>query len=239
LRGYPLCRKSAKGINIDPNLFRDFLEALIAELESNKRPLMLVIAGHNGAGKSTCYREHLADGLRQHIQEHIDPDAVERSIRADFNCQAHGMTNDDFSKLAQQESNRLRQQYVANGISFSFETVLSDPVGEKVDFMKKAVDMGYLVALLAVGLDSPEKSRYRVDLRVLRGGHDVPTDRIFKRYPRVIENIKKAADVVSLAVIADNSNDNQENEDGAYMAFSLHMGGRVVKTIGQVPAWWV
>jgi predicted ABC-type ATPase len=199
---------------------------------------MLVIAGHNGAGKSTCYRMFLAESLGQHIEEHIDPDAIEKSIRADFGRLGITMTDYEFSIMAQQESNTLRQQYFENKIAFSFETVLSDSVGDKVGFMKRAVESGYLVILLAVGLDSPERSRRRVDLRVKRGGHDVPTDSIFGRYPRVIGNIKSAVDVVSLALVVDNSEDNLDNNNGSYKAFALYRNGCVAKTVVNIPSWW-
>lgn len=198
----------------------------------------MVIAGHNGAGKSTCYREFLANTLGKYIEEHIDPDAIERAIRADFFESGETLTGDESSLLAQTESNRLRQQCFDSGISFSFETVLSDPVGNKVAFMKKAVENGYLVALLAVGLDSPEMSRKRVDLRVRRGGHDVPTGRIFSRYPRVINNIKKAANVVSLALVVDNSTENLDTNYGAYRAFALYLNGCVAKLDEDIPRWW-
>lgn len=199
---------------------------------------MFVIAGHNGAGKSNCYRMYLREALAQHVQEHIDPDEVERAICADHTGLNHGKTNGDFSRMAQQESNRRRERYFENRITFSFETVLSDPYQDKVDFMRRAVDDGYYVALLAVGLDSSQKSRQRVDERVRRGGHDVATERIIERYPRVIQNIKLAANVASLAIILDNSYDNPSPEDGAYTAFSLHAGGCVVKTADNIPGWW-
>ncbi|OIR02183.1 zeta toxin [mine drainage metagenome] len=199
---------------------------------------MLVIAGHNGAGKSTCYRVHYSDLLRPHIQEHIDPDAIEGEIRAAYEGQTHNLTIKDFSILAQKESNQLRLQYFENKIPFSFETVLSDEIGDKVGFMKKAVDSGYFVALIAVGLSSPCKSRCRVDLRVERGGHDVPTSKIFERYPRVIDNFRNAVGVVSLAIVVDNSDENQDDENGCYRPLSLHVGGKIVGTADYIPAWW-
>ena len=163
---------------------------------------------------------------------------IERTIRADFCESGETLSRDESSHLAQTESNRLRQQYFDSGISFSFETVLSDPVGNKVAFMKKSVENGYLVALLAVGLDSPAKSRKRVDLRVQRGGHDVPTKRIFDRYPRVIDNIKKATNVVSLALVVDNSTENLDTNYGAYKAFALYLNGRIAKMDDDIPRWW-
>ncbi|MFH2000031.1 MAG: zeta toxin family protein [Planctomycetota bacterium] len=202
------------------------------------RPLMVVIAGHNGAGKSTCYRSFLAATLGQHLDEHIDPDAVEREIRAEMTEAGIVMPKVWFSAQAQKESNKLREQYFASRTPFSFETVLSDPVGDKVEFMRRAVEGGYLVVLMAVGLDSPEKSLQRVSLRVQHGGHDVPVDRVYSRYPRVIENLRKASLVATLAILIDNSDDNTDYNAGAYRPFALFAGGALLKSDGATPEWW-
>lgn len=202
------------------------------------RPLMVVIAGHNGAGKSTCYRSFLAATLGQHLDQHIDPDEVERDIRAGMSELAIEKTDDWFSAQAQQESNRLRERYFADRIPFSFETVLSDPVGDKVEFIRQAAASGYLVVLMAVGLDSPEKSLQRVRLRVQRGGHNVPEDRIYRRYPRVIENLQKASLVATLAILIDNSDDNPDDDSGAYRPFAVFAGGALIKSDGAMPVWW-
>lgn len=199
---------------------------------------MMVIAGHNGAGKSTCYREYLADTLGGNIKEHIDPDVIERAIRTDFREVGEEKSDKEFSRLAQVESNRLRNHYFDNRIAFSFETVFSDTLRDKVNFIKEAVESGYLVALLAVGLDSPEKSRQRVKLRVQRGGHNVPPEKIVERYPRVIYNIKEAVGVVSLALVVDNSEDNLGDNDGAYRAFALFVNGKMVNAADDIPEWW-
>lgn len=207
-------------------------------MNRDPRPLMVVIAGHNGAGKSTCYRSFLADSLGQHLDQHIDPDVVEKSIRAGLS-ELHVTKSDDwFSSQAQEEANRQRMQHFSNRIPFSFETVLSDPVGDKVEFIRQAVESGYLVVLMAVGLDSPEKSLQRVSLRVKRGGHNVPADRIYRRYPRVIENLRKASLVSTLAIVIDNSDDNPDNDYGAYRPFALFAGGKLIKSDGVIPAWW-
>jgi len=64
---------------------------------------------------------------------------------------------------------------VAQGESFVFETVFSDPVGDKLKFLRRASTRGYTVVLCFIGLASPELCDERVAMRVLQGGHDVPT----------------------------------------------------------------
>lgn len=197
----------------------------------------MVIAGHNGAGKSTCYRKYLCGTLGEHIQEHIDPDEVEREIRADL--AGTPLSDKGFSRLAQVEAEKLRKMYLENGISFSMETVFSDPVGNKLHFLEEAVSRGYFVVLLGVGLDSPEKSQARVALRVSRGGHGVPPEKIIGRYPRVSRNLSKGVLVASLALVVDNSEDEFEEEDGdAYYAIALFSGGELLDSVADIPDWW-
>lgn len=174
--------------------------------------------------------------IAQHLDDHIDPDAIEREIRTDWLNDP--VSDDEFSKMASKEAERLRIMYLNNTTAFSMETVLSDPVGDKLGFLQNALRSGYYVVLLAVGLDSPEKSIERVSLRVARGGHDVNHDRIRNRYPRVLNNLSQAIGIVSLALIVDNSQDNLEDGSGAYRAFALFAHGDCIETADNIPTWW-
>ena len=58
--------------------------------------------------------------------------------------------------------------------SFIFETVLSDPVGEKVDQLASYEALGYTVVLIFIRIESPDESIKRVAMRASQGGHDVP-----------------------------------------------------------------
>ena len=196
----------------------------------------MVIAGHNGAGKSTCYRKYLRELLEQTLEEHIDPDAIEREIRADW--LGPQLTDKDFSQMASQEAGLRRNTYLDNEVSFSMETVLSDPVGDKLRFIEDAIRRGYFVVLLGVGLDSPQKSAERVAARVARGGHNVPPEKIEQRYPRVVDNLRVAVRIASLAVIVDNSEDSSDDDGDAYFAFVVFDGGSVVDAASEQPAWW-
>jgi predicted ABC-type ATPase len=89
--------------------------------------------------------------------------------------------------------------------SFSFETVLSDPHGAKVDFLKRARENHYYVIAHFIGLESAEHAQARVIQRVNAGGHDVPDEKIAGRFPRVIENLRRLLDVPDELVIYDNT----------------------------------
>ena len=124
------------------------------------------IAGHNGAGKTTCYETFLRHAMPPQVVRHINPDEIEKDIRADL--AGSNLSDLEFSRMAQQEAERMRNIELEGGSNFSFETVGSHE--SKVTFLRRARDLGYVVALLFVGPDSPEKSRDRVALRVSRGG---------------------------------------------------------------------
>ncbi len=63
---------------------------------------------------------------------------------------------------------------------------------------------GYTVVLCFIGLDSPELCDERVAMRVLQGGHDVPTEKL-ARYPRTLENLARAIRELPHVLVFDNS----------------------------------
>jgi predicted ABC-type ATPase len=197
--------------------------------------LLIVIAGHNGAGKSTCYRVYLQGGFGPLTERHIDPDAIENEIRLEW--EGEPLTRDGFSRIAMEEAEQERKLLLEGGASFSFETVLSDPYREKLRFIEEARRRGYFVVLLFVGLASPEKSLERVTARHQRGGHNVPEDRIFSRYPRVLENAKEGVKVASLALLVDNSTDSDDPEKPCYDAFAAYANGQLVESGDEIPIW--
>lgn len=97
----------------------------------------------------------------------------------------------------------IRHELLAQGSTFTFETVMSSP--DKIDFMRKAQMRGYRTYLYFVATDDPEINISRVRLRVSQGGHDVPEDLIRSRYVRSIGLLDEACSVANRAYIFDNS----------------------------------
>jgi predicted ABC-type ATPase len=98
----------------------------------------------------------------------------------------------------------LRHCYVnSDEIQFSYETVFSHP--SKIDFLKSASDSGWQVYLYFVCTVDPSINCERVKNRVLKGGHDVPVDKIIGRYTRTLENLYPALQYCRNAYIIDNS----------------------------------
>lgn len=96
----------------------------------DQRPALVALAGPNGAGKTTCYQAHLKPaGLRL-----LNADMLARELDVDAFAAAGLATALRHSLMRQRES-------------FVFETVFSDPVGDKLAFLEQAVEAGYLVVL--------------------------------------------------------------------------------------------
>ena len=144
-------------------------------LPLDQRPILVALAGPNGAGKTTFYHAHLQPaGLR-----FVNSDVLARELELD-------------PYAAAKVADALRRELVKQRASFVFETVLSDPVGDKLNFLKEAAKVGYTVVLCFIGISGPGISEQRVAMRVSQGGHDVPNEKLIARFPRTLANLQAA-----------------------------------------------
>jgi predicted ABC-type ATPase len=156
-------------------------------LPLDKRQVIVALAGSNGAGKTTFYHAHLQpSGLR-----YINADVLAKELGMD-------------AYAAAKTAGVLRQRLVDQRESFVFETVFSDPVGDKLEFLQSALRAGYEVVLCFIGIAGPETSDQRVAMRVSQGGHDVPLEKLVTRFPRTLANLKAAIPVLPRVMIFDN-----------------------------------
>jgi predicted ABC-type ATPase len=179
------------------------------------RPIIVALAGPNGAGKTTFYGAHLARaGLR-----FVNADELAREL--------------DLAPYdAAEAAKKVRAALVEQRESFVFETVFSDPVGDKLEFLRTASTLGYTVVLCFIGLDSPELSDERVAIRVMQGGHDVPSAKLIARYPRTLENLRRAIHELPHVLVFDNS-----DLERPFRKVAAFEGGRPVELNEPVPAW--
>jgi predicted ABC-type ATPase len=114
----------------------------------DQRPWVVAVSGPDGAGKTTFYHAHLkAAGLR-----FVNADVLANEL-------------DMEPYAAARVAGTLRSALVEQGESFVFETVFSDPVGDKLAFLRDAAARGYTVILCFIGISGPELSEQRVAMR--------------------------------------------------------------------------
>ncbi|MCV4342260.1 zeta toxin family protein [Pseudomonas capsici] len=115
----------------------------------------------------------------------------------------------------------IRHKLLENKTSFTFETVMSS--SDKVDFLRLAQAKGYRTYLYFVATESPEININRVANRVGDGGHNVPQEKIIKRYYRSLELLPEAIAASNRAFIFDNSGEQAifmaEVTDGSTLDF--------------------
>jgi predicted ABC-type ATPase len=183
--------------------------------EFDRRPILVAVAGPNGAGKTTFFHAHLAlAGLRF---VNVDVLAAELAVEP---YQA--------ARLAA----ALRQALIGRGESFVFETVFSDPVGDKVAFLAEAARLGYVVELCYIGLSGPDQSIERVAMRVSQGGHDVPDEKLRSRFSRTLVNLKAAITRLPHVLIYDNSDLN-----APYRQVAIFNHGQLHHLQEHIPEW--
>jgi predicted ABC-type ATPase len=184
-------------------------------LPLDRRPVIVALAGPNGAGKTTFNDVHLQPAALRFI----NADVLARELNLDPYAAAH---------LA----GALRRQLVEQRESFVFETVFSDPIGDKLAFLKEAVEIGYNVVLCFIGIAGPEVSEERVAMRVSQGGHDVPAKKLVTRFPRTLANLKMAIRDLPQVWIFDN-----DDLRTPFRQVAVFENGRPLRLREPVPEW--
>ena len=160
-----------------------------------KKPVLIVIAGPNGSGKTSITHKILQhDWIEDCV--YINPDDIAKNTFGDWNSHKAVMK-------AAILSTQMREDCIAEGKSLIFETVFS--ASDKIDFVKKAKDKGYFVRFFFVGTESPTINASRIARRVMEGGHDVPIPKIISRYSKSIANCCIVSKIVDRVYIYDNS----------------------------------
>jgi len=157
------------------------------------RPVLYVLAGVNGAGKSSIGGYLLGrDGLTW-----FNPDTFARELKA-----ATGCDQETANAHAWQEGMRRFDEAVAKGSSHAFETTLG---GKTVTAKILTATKTHDVLIWFCGLSSPELHIARVEARVAAGGHPIPEEKIRERYSQAQLNLIKLMPHVSYVKVYDNS----------------------------------
>lgn len=157
------------------------------------RPVLYVLAGVNGAGKSSIGGYLLErEGLTW-----FNPDTFARELMA-----ATGCGQEDVNGRAWEEGMRRLDEALATGTSYAFETTLG---GHSVPKKILGATRTHDVLIWFCGLASPEQHIARVHARVAAGGHDIPEPKIRERYVNAQSNLIGLMPHVAHVQVYDNS----------------------------------
>ena len=169
-------------------------------MDSTHRPILIVIAGPNGSGKTTITSRLLkSEWLEDAV--YINPDNVAQEKFGDWNS-PEAVIN------AAQYCEEWRERCLSEKRSLIFETVFSSE--GKVEFVRRALKAGYFVRNFFISTDNPTINSARIAKRVMEGGHDVPIPKIISRYVKSIANCAEIADEVNRLYVYDNSIEGEE-----------------------------
>jgi predicted ABC-type ATPase len=181
----------------------------------DQRPIIVALAGPNGSGKTSFYHAFLRPaGLR-----FVNADGLVRELHVDA-YQAAALAD------------AIRRELVNQRESFVFETVFSEPVGDKRRFLRDAVRAGYTVVLCFIGISSPSVSEERVAMRVTQGGHDVPTEKLISRFPRTLTNLMAAIQDLPHILVFDN-----DDLETPFRHVATFRDGKPVEVHKPIPQW--
>lgn len=171
-------------------------------VEKGRKPVLIVIAGPNGSGKTSVtskilHHEWMEDAV------YINPDIVAQERFGNWN-------SPEAIRKAVVFCQEWRERCLAERKSLIFETVLS--AKDKIDYIERAKEAGFFVRLFFVCTASPAINASRIAQRVMKGGHDVPIAKIISRYQKSVLNCKYIATKVDRTYLYDNSIDDAEQK---------------------------
>lgn len=140
------------------------------------KPILYIIAGCNGAGKTTASYSVLPDLLE--CREFVNADEIAKGL-SPFNPESVAI---EAGKMMLQRIDLLLNQ----GKTFAIETTLA--TRSYASLVNRAHLLGYVVVLLFFYLPSPEMAVMRVAKRVSEGGHNIPIETIYRRYWLGLQN---------------------------------------------------
>ena len=188
-----------------------------------RKPILIVIAGPNGSGKTSTTRLVIKHEWAEQCV-YINPDEIAQSKFGDWN-------DPNAVRQAVEYCEEWREQLLKDHKDFIFETVLSSD--SKVEFLKRAKDEGYFIRMFFICTQNPTINAARIAKRVMEGGHDVPIQKIISRYEKALVNAIRVARFVDRAYFYDNSVDNQN----AQLIFRTSDGLFAKQYVAELPDW--
>ena len=163
----------------------------------SEKPVIHVLAGVNGAGKSSIGEsEFRSEGLSV-----FNPDTIAQQIRDLHPDISLTLAN----AHAWQIGKSLLEQAIAGGQDYRFETTLG---GRTIaQLLEKAARSGHRLQVWFCGLASADLHIRRVRSHVAHGGHDIPVEKIRERWNRSRENLIRLLPCIDHLRVYDNSSE--------------------------------
>lgn len=198
---------------------------------ARKKARLYVLAGVNGAGKSSIG----GAAIRAAGGNYFNPDEAARELMA----ANPGLGQTDANAAAWQRGRRLLERVIDRKFDFTFETTLGGTTMPRL--IAQAALQGIEVHVFYVGLASADAHIERVRQRVRAGGHDIPEDVIRRRYRHSRLNLVQLLPALTELRVYDNSaTADPAAGHSPQPVLVLHMrGGRVLgpPELASTPKW--
>lgn len=195
------------------------IKELLTSPEGDERPILLFLAGPNGAGKSTLFKQLKQSSSRSDFL----------FINADHMAVLMGGIPEP-DVLAQKVAELAREHLLKHPVTFATETVFSDEVGAKLDYLRRAAAAGFRVVFVYVALSSWALSAIRVGIREDEGGHGVERSKFPRRYKASAENARRALNFVEVGLVFENS-----DAERPFQPMAITANGQLIERASFVP----
>lgn len=178
-----------------------------------QRPFIFVLAGVNGAGKSSVAGALLAE----HGLAWYNPDAYARELVSQL-----GLDIEDANGRAWNHGRRQLEAAIADGTNYAFETTLG---ASTIPALLSQASQTHDVAMIFCGLASAEAHLRRVRARVAVGGHDIPEHKIRERWISSRTHLIRLMPLLARLQVFDNSAEAAAGEEIPDPVLLLEMAG--------------
>jgi predicted ABC-type ATPase len=162
---------------------------------STALPRIYVLAGVNGAGKSSI----AGAAFRESGGEYYNPDEAARRLMS----VNPGLSQAEANSRAWHMGRALLEKAIAKRLNFAFETTLGASTIPRL--LAQAAKQGIEVRIWYAGLASPALHISRVRARVASGGHNIPEPVIRRRFEHSRLNLIQLLPSLTALRVYDNS----------------------------------
>ncbi len=189
--------------------------------------MITVIAGVNGAGKSSV----VGSWLRDRGGEYYNPDEAAQRLRG----QDSALSLDEANASAWKIGFDQLSEAIDADHPYTLETTLG---GSSItNKLHEAIEKGRQVSVYYCGLTSVDLHIARVAARVRRGGHDIPAETIRRRYLSSISNLVTLVPVCHRLFVVDNSAPLRNGKPAPFVLLHLEDDRFRVPPVADMPDW--